>query len=57
MVAVMGLICSLEDLILSAFPLEAAYTEEKSGASFPTEVATSAFLNALKRQQRLIGED
>lgn len=45
-----GVIGSVEDLILFAFPLETEYTEQKSGANFPTEVATSPFLNALQSE-------
>lgn len=45
--------CSLADLILRVLPLEAAYTVHESGANFPIEVGTSAFLNALAMTLRL----
>lgn len=48
----LGLKGSVGDLIFCAFPLETEYTEQKSGANFDTEVATSAFLNALYQEQR-----
>lgn len=47
LVALVGVEGSLPDLIFNTFPFDTVYTEQESGADFPIELGTSAFLNAL----------